>query len=217
MDLILIFVVLPLATIIFSIALQRLLKCPILVAAIIFAIFLILTYTVFGTDFIIFAILFAILAFITAFLVNLFCKITRRLRDLERRNSDCNCDEDDDYDDDCCRSSRSGRNRRRRRDCDCEEDDENLLTISSRCGNSGENTRLLTISTGGTCGNNNDNNNSNCNNESCGCNSCGCDNGNSNCGCNNNSNNERIVLNAEVVPTNNGRSGAFRGCFRRRC
>ena len=69
MDLILIFVVLPLATIIFSIALQRLLKCPILVATIIFAIFLILTYTVFGTDFIIFAILFAILAFITAFLV----------------------------------------------------------------------------------------------------------------------------------------------------
>lgn len=80
MDLILIFIVLPLATIIFSIALQRLLKCPILVAAIIFAIFLILTYTVLGTDFLIFAILFAILGFITAFLTSLFCKIIRRLR-----------------------------------------------------------------------------------------------------------------------------------------
>ena len=80
-----------------------------------------------------------------------------------------------------------------------------MLTISSRCGN-GENTELLTISTGGICGNNN-NNNDNCN----------CNNGNSNCNCNNENNNERIVVNAEVVPTNNGRTGAFRGCFRRRC
>ena len=187
MDLILILVVLPLATIIFSIALQRLLKCPILVAAIIFAIFLILTYTVFGTDFIIFAILFAILAFITAFLVCLFCKIIRRLQDIERRNSDCNCD------------------------CDNDERNDDLLTISSRCGN-GENTRLLTISTGGTYGNNNDNNNSN-NNCNCGCNN---NNDNWSCNCNNNSNNERIFLNAELAPSNNGRSGAFRGCFRRR-
>lgn len=79
MDTILIFVVLPLATIIFSIALQKLLKCPILVSAIIFAIFLILTYTTFGTDFIIFAILFAILAFITAYLVNFISRILTRL------------------------------------------------------------------------------------------------------------------------------------------
>ena len=111
MDLILIFVVLTLATIIFSIALQRIFKCPILVAAIIFAIFLILTYTVFGTDFIIFAILFAILAFITAFLVSLFCRILRRLRNLERINSDCDYEDDDD---DCCgRSISVGSNRRR--------------------------------------------------------------------------------------------------------
>lgn len=202
MDLILIFVVLPLATIIFSIALQRLLKCPILVAAIIFAIFLILTYTVFGTDFIIFAILFAILAFITAFLVSLFCRIIRRIRDLERRNSEC----DDDDEDDCnCRSSRNRNSRtngnsRRIRDCDSDDEvnNENLLTISSRCGN-GESSELLTINTGGSCGNNVNNNTNNCN-----------------CGCNTDNSNERIVLNAEVVPSNNGRSGAFRGCFRRR-
>ena len=181
MDLILIFVVLPLATIIFSIALQRLLKCPILVASVIFAIFLILTYTVFGTDFIIFAILFAILAFITAFLVNFFCKILRQLRDLEERNSDCGCN--------------------------CDNNDDNLLTISSRCGNR-NGTELLTISAGGTCVNNNNSNNNNCecNNNSC---NCGRNNGNNN-------NNESIVVNAEVVPFNNGNSGAFRGGFRRR-
>lgn len=179
MNLVFIFVVLPLATIIFSIALQRLLKCPILVAAIIFAIFLILTYTVFSTDFLIFAILFAILSFITAFLTKLLCRIIRRIRQLERRNSDSDCD------------------------CDCSDND-NLLTISSRCGNNGEDTRLLTISAGGICGNNNsNNNNNNCDNDS-----------NTNCGCNNN--NERIFLNAELAPSNNGRSGTFRGCFRRR-
>jgi len=189
MDLILTFVVLPLATIIFSIALQRLLKCPILVAAVVFAVFLILTYTVFGTDFIIFAIVYAIIAFITALLTSLVCRIIRRLRELEDRNSDC--------DDDCCNcNSRQGRNNRRS-NCDCDNSNDDLLTISSRCGENGNDTRLLTISTGGTCTNSNNNNSNNCN-----------------CGCNNNS--ERVLLDAEVFPNNNGRTGSFRGCFRRR-
>ena len=200
MDPILIFVVLPLATIIFSIALQRLLKCPVLVATIVFAVFLILAYTVFGTGFIIAAIVYAILAFITAFLVCIICRIIRRLRELEDRYSDNDCDDNHNCE---CGNSRSNRNRRRRNNncsCNCRnsEDNDNLLTISSRCGN-GDNTELLTISTGGMCGNNNNNDNNNCN-----------------CECNNNSSNERIVLNAEVVPSNNGNSGAFRGCFRRR-
>ena len=77
MDTILIFVVLPLATIIFSIALQKLLKCPLLVAAIVFALFLILEYTEFETGFIIAAIVYALLAFITAFLTCLICRLTR--------------------------------------------------------------------------------------------------------------------------------------------
>jgi len=196
MDTILIFVVLPLATIIFSIALQRLLKCPILVAAVVFAIFLILTYTVFGTDFLIFAILFALLAFITAFLTCLICKIIRRLQSLEDREADCD-DNSNGFECSCSNNNgrskqRSGRNNREG-NCNNSGDDEKLLTISSRCGN-GENTDLLTISTGGTSGNNNSNN--------CGCNSY---------------NNDSIVVNAEIVPNNNGRSGCFRGAFRRRC
>ena len=190
MDLVLILVVLPLATIIFSIALQRLLKCPILVAAVVFAIFLILTYTVFGTDFIIFAILFAILAFITAFLVSLFCRILRRLSNLEGRDSNCNDDNN------CRRPNRCG--------CNCnggdDSDNGNLLTITSRCGN-GDDTQLLSISSNGNC--NNGKNNCSCNNSS-----------NNNCGCNSN-NSENIVLSAEVVPNSTGRSGSFRGNFRR--
>ena len=86
MDPILIFLVLPIAIIILSIVIQRILKCPILVALTFFAIFLILTFTVFGTDFLIFAILYTILAFIAAFLADLFCRIARRLRNWDDNN-----------------------------------------------------------------------------------------------------------------------------------
>ena len=68
--------VLPIATIIFSIALQKILKCPILVAGVIFAIYLILAFTVFSTDFLLFAILYTILAYTTAFLTCVFCRIS---------------------------------------------------------------------------------------------------------------------------------------------
>lgn len=206
MDPILTFIVLPLATIIFSIALQRLLKCPILVAVIVFAIFLILTYTVFGTDFLIFAILFAILAFITAFLVCIICKILRRWSDLEDRDSDCNSDCDNNNSCGCSNTRRNSimrSNRSRNCRCDCDDsndnDEDNLLTISGRCGN-GETAELLTISTSGMCGTTNNNNNN-----------CTCNNAN------NNNSNQSILVNAEVMPSNNERSGVFRGGFRRRC
>ena len=199
MDTILIFVVLPLATIIFSIALQKLLECPILVAAIVFAVFLILTYTVFGTDFLIAAIIYALLAFVAAFLTCLISRLIRRLRDLEGRglesegcdNSYCSCARQG--------NSRGVRSSRGVNGSGCnyggDNDDESLLTISSRCGN-GSNTDLLTISAAGA---------STVNNNGCGCN-----------GGNNNNGNDSIVVNAEIVPTNNGRSGCFRGAFRRR-
>lgn len=71
------YVVLPIATIIFSIALQKLLKCPILVSGIIFAIFFILTFTAFEgtTIFLLNTILYTIIAYITAYLTCLNCKI----------------------------------------------------------------------------------------------------------------------------------------------
>ena len=54
---ILFFVVLPLATILIAIVLQRILKSPILVAILVFAIYLILALTVFTTEFLINAII----------------------------------------------------------------------------------------------------------------------------------------------------------------
>ena len=81
MNNILIFFVLPLAIIIFSCVLERIIKCPVLVAATFFAIFLILTYTVFGQSFLIFTIIYTILSYITA----IFCEWLNRCR----QNNNC--------------------------------------------------------------------------------------------------------------------------------
>lgn len=75
---ILLFFALPIATIILSIVLQKILKCPILVAATFFAIYLVLTYII-SPSLLIFAIVYTIIAYITAFLVRLFCELRERL------------------------------------------------------------------------------------------------------------------------------------------
>ena len=73
--LLLLFLALPIATIILSIVLLKILKCPALVAATFFAIYLILTYAIFGSDFLILAILYTILSYITAVITKIICKI----------------------------------------------------------------------------------------------------------------------------------------------
>lgn len=111
MNTLLIFFALPIAVIIISIALQKILKNPILVAAIIFAIFLTVTFIVNNLNFLIATIIYAIISFITAFFT---CIVSRILNRLERENS---C---------CCR-----RNEDR---CPCNGNNNNtnnLLTISS--------------------------------------------------------------------------------------
>lgn len=87
MNTLLIFFALPIAVIIISIALQRILKCPILVAAIIFAIFLIITFIVNNLNFLIAAIVYAILSLLTAYIT---C-IIKRILDRMGRNCECDC------------------------------------------------------------------------------------------------------------------------------
>src|SRR5574344_2212944 len=79
MSTILLFFVLPLATIIFAIALEKLFDNPFIVTAVIFAIFLIVTFTVATIDFLIFAIAYTIIALITALLTNLISDLITRL------------------------------------------------------------------------------------------------------------------------------------------
>ena len=117
MYVLLLFFALPLATIIISIALQKILKSPALVAGIIFSIFLIVTFIIGNLNFLIATIIYTLISYITAVLVNLICRLLRRIERCKRENN---------YN--CC------------------ENNNGLLTISSTCQN-GTNNDLLTINT----------------------------------------------------------------------
>ena len=73
MDL-LIYFAFPIATIIISAILQKLLKNPTLVAAFVFAIFLIVTFTAFDEAFLIATLAYTLIALLTAFIVSRFCE-----------------------------------------------------------------------------------------------------------------------------------------------
>lgn len=73
MNNLLLFFAIPVATIILSIVLQKLLQSPLLVAATFFAIFLVITFAAFDESFLVFAILYTLLALITAILVRFIC------------------------------------------------------------------------------------------------------------------------------------------------
>ena len=88
MNILLLAFALPIAVIIFSIALQRIFNSPILVGAIIFAIFLVVTFVVNDLMFLVYTIIYTFLAILTAFIV-IFIE-----------NYIDNLDDDDDDDDD---------------------------------------------------------------------------------------------------------------------
>lgn len=144
MNILLIFFALPIAVIIISIALQKILKCPVLVAAIIFAIFLIVTFIVNNLNFLIAAIIYAIISFITAFII---CIIGRFLNRMERENT-------------CCSERRNQNNGA---NCGCSQNDN---SCSYQITNSdGLSARINIIPNN----NNNNNNTNNGNTNGCGC------------------------------------------------
>lgn len=69
MNVLLIFFALPIATIILAAVLEKLLNCPLAVAAVAFAIYLIVTFAAFDVTFLIATIVYTILAFVTALIV----------------------------------------------------------------------------------------------------------------------------------------------------
>lgn len=91
MNTLLLLFALPISTIILSIVLQKILKCPILVAATFFAIYLIVAFAFFDSSFLIFVIIYTILAYVTAVLTRLICNILERLRCLTREQNNCSC------------------------------------------------------------------------------------------------------------------------------
>lgn len=148
MNVLLIFFALPVATIIISIALQKVLKSPPLVAAIIFSIFLIVTFVINNINFLVATIIYTIISFITAIVVCFICRILRKINEY---NCNCKCNNNNDNKSELLKiNSRCGN-----------LENGNLLTISSNCCN-GVNNDLLTISSNNT--NENCNSENNCNN-----------------------------------------------------
>lgn len=87
MNTLLVFFALPVATVILSIVLQKILKNPLLVAATFFAIYLVVTFVFFDANFLVFAILYTILAYVTAILTRWVCKLIK----IFENNNNSNC------------------------------------------------------------------------------------------------------------------------------
>ncbi len=93
MNTILLFFVLPISIILLSIVLQKVLKCPTLVAITFFAILFIVTYIV-DSGLLIFAIAYTVLSYITAVITRLICSIKSRIGSI---TNDCSNNERRDY------------------------------------------------------------------------------------------------------------------------
>ena len=195
MSLLFIFFALPIATILLAIVLQKILKCPILVAITFFAIYLIVSFTAFS-DFLgealIATIIYTILGFLSAYITRLIGILMNKLENptanINCENGSCNCN-----------SNNNNNNNGNINECCCNDNDKsnNLLRISYNCGN-GEDNNLLTV-------------NSNCGNLGSGTDII---NNENSCCCNNPDRN--IAVTANVVPCRNGRcrAGTIRGCYR---
>jgi len=150
MTILFVFFVLPLATILLTIVLQKILRNPILVGITFFAVYLIVAFTAFSANLaaaIIGVIVLSILAFITALIVNLICILRERFcnnNNLLNIHNNYRCNHENNE----TQTLNTG----------------NLLRISCNCQN-GESNDLLTINSNTNC-NNNDSDNSN----NCGCN-----------------------------------------------
>ena len=96
----LIFFAIPLAVIIFSIALQKILKCPALVAGIIFAIGVIITFIIGNLIFLAATLVYTFISYITALITCLICRFfnndncCRRNRCCNNDNNGYGCDND---------------------------------------------------------------------------------------------------------------------------
>lgn len=89
MNTLLLFFALPIATIILAIALQKILKCPFLVAGVFFAIYLIVAFAAFDASFLVFAVVYTILAFLSAIITQIICNFINRLDNSNTQNCGC--------------------------------------------------------------------------------------------------------------------------------
>ena len=89
MNTLLLFFALPVATIILAIVLEKILRNPILTAATFFAIYLIVTFTAFDANFLVYAIVYTILALISAIIAEIIYRRCEGNQDNEENSSGC--------------------------------------------------------------------------------------------------------------------------------
>ena len=87
MNVLLVFFAIPLAVIVISIALEKLLDCPILVGAIVFSILLLIAVIFSNTIYFILTVIYTLLAFLTAWITKLMYKF---ILGLKKCNNNCN-------------------------------------------------------------------------------------------------------------------------------
>ena len=147
MDILLIFFALPIAVIIFSVVLQKLLRCPFLVASIIFAIFLVVTFVVDDLTFLVATIVYTIIALITAFIVMIICKFLNDYRNCCCRNNNNNinnaidvalANNENNDTNNISTITNIGTNGTR---CTCRQVDNNTISVSANIVPSNNNTR----------------------------------------------------------------------------
>lgn len=142
MSILFIFFALPIATIIISIALQKILRCPPLVAGIIFSIFLIVTFIISNINFLVAAIIYTIISYITAVLTCLFNRFLSN-------NSCFSCRSMDN----CCNNNSNGlvtisnQNQNNNDNCCCNQEENNTCS-----DNLGFSTRINIIPNSNTNG-----------------------------------------------------------------
>ena len=91
MNTLLLFFALPIAVIIISVALQKIFNNPLLVALIVFAVFLVATFVNGNSAYLIATIAYTIIAYITAILTNVISRIIKELNRRENQNNSGCC------------------------------------------------------------------------------------------------------------------------------
>lgn len=101
MNVLLVFFAIPIAVIVISIALQKVLKCPILVAAIIFSILLIIALILSNTELLVLVIIYTILSYLVAVITQWImrikcnsCSIINQIRERTQEASNQRTDND---------------------------------------------------------------------------------------------------------------------------
>ena len=87
MNILLFFFSIPIAIIIISIALERLLDCPVLVASIAFAVLLVIATILANTTFLIAVIIYTIISFLAAWISKYICRYLKNIRNCCDNNS----------------------------------------------------------------------------------------------------------------------------------